>query len=123
VNLAPKAFNPEAKKEIAENYTLSDRARIMNKDCPFIIDDNTRLDSVNSPGANILQNNYTLLNDIVDDIDVVAFQNIFKPEIINYLEGTPETEDFRKNNATLVYKYFDKEKKFVTDIVLLPGEY
>lgn len=123
VNLGPRLFNAEAKTSGAENYTLGERAKIMNRDCPFVIDDNTRLDSVTSPEKNILQNNYTLLNDDLDDIDIEAFQNILKPEITNHLKATPQTEDFRKSNATLVYKYFDKEKRFVTNIVLLPGEY
>ena len=122
-NLGAKVFKSDAKELLAENYSLSERAKIMNRDCPFVIDENTRLDSVTSPKENILQNNYTLLNDDLNEIDIEAFHSILKPEITNHLKATPETEGFRKSNATLVYKYFDKDKRFVSDIVLLPGEY
>jgi hypothetical protein len=123
VNLGPKLFKAEAKDDLTQNISLSERARVMNRDCPFVIDANTRLDSVTSPKENMLQNNYTLLNDDLEDIDIKAFEDIFKPEITHHLKATPQTEDFRRSNATLVYTYFDKEKRFVTNIVLRPGEY
>jgi hypothetical protein len=122
-NLGPKLFNSKENNILNENNTLSERAIIMNKDCPFMIDENTRLDSVTSPKKDVLQNNYTLLNDNVADINVDIFKDIFKLEITNHLKSNKETEFFRKNNATLIYKYFDKEKQFVTEIVILPSDY
>jgi len=123
VNLGTKLFNSKTESTLSENNTLRERAIIMNKDCPFVIDENTRLDSVTSPKKDILQNNYTLLNDNLADIDINVFKDIFKPEITNHLKSNKETDFFRKNNATLIYKYFDKEKQFVTDIVVLPNDY
>jgi len=123
VNLGPKLFNSLSGTTLNENNSLSQRAVIMNKDCPFKIDENTRLDSVNSPKNDVLQNNYTLINDNLADIDVDAFQNIFKTEITNHLKSNKESEFFRENNATLVYKYFDKNKQFVTDVIILPSDY
>ena len=123
VNFGPKLFNSLSGTALNENNSLSQRAIIMNKDCPFTIDENTRLDSVNSPKIDVLQNNYTLINDDLADIDVDAFQNIFKTEITNHLKSNKESEFFRKNNATLVYKYFDKNKQFVTDIIISPSDY
>ncbi|WP_156879205.1 hypothetical protein [Salinimicrobium xinjiangense] len=123
VNLVPRIFNSEANNLIGSKYSLKERAEIMNRDCPFVIDENTRLDSVTAPGEDILQNNYTLLLEHRDNIDVEAFQNILKPEITTQLKAMPEAEDLRKTNTTLVYKYFDKDHSFVTDIVMLPGEY
>jgi len=123
VNFGPKLFNSLSGTTLNEKNSLSQRAVIMNKDCPFVIDKNTRLDSVNSPKNGVLQNNYTLINDNLADIDVDAFQNIFKTEITNHLKSNKESDFFRKNNATLVYKYFDKNKQFVTDIIILPSDY
>lgn len=123
VNLAPKVFNSEANNLMGSNYSLRERAEIMNRDCPFVIDENTRLDSVTLPKKGVLQNNFTLLQDHLDDIDVEAFQNIFKPEITTQLKALPEAEDLRKTKATLVYRYYDRDHSFVTDIVILPGEF
>lgn len=123
VNLGPQIFNSLTQTTLNDNDSLGQRALIMNKSCPFVIDENTRLDSVNSPKNDVLQNNYTLLNDNLADVDIDTFQSIFKPEIINHLKSNKETDFFRKNKATLVYKYFDKNKQFVTDIIILPSDY
>ncbi|MCX7550841.1 hypothetical protein [Xanthomarina sp. F2636L] len=122
-NLGSRFFNSNTKAKLSENNTLSERALIMNQDCPFVIDDNTRLDSVTSPNKNIIQNNYTLLKDNLVDIDIDVFKDVFKPEITNQLKSNREAEFFRKNNTTLIYKYFDKEQQFVADIIILPSEY
>ena len=80
VNFGSKLFNSNKGKTLSSANTISERAAIMNKDCPFTFDSNTRLDSVTSPKKNFLQNNYTLLNDSRSEIDTDAFQNIFKHE-------------------------------------------
>ncbi len=122
-NLGPKLFNSNKGKTLSNDNTISERAAIMNKDCPFTFDSNTRLDSVTSPQKNFLQNNYTLLNDSRSEIDTDAFQNIFKPEFKKNLEIQNQVDYFKKNKATLIYRFYDKDKKFVTDIVLEPNEY
>lgn len=96
VNLAPKVFNSEANNLMGSNYSLRERAEIMNRDCPFVIDENTRLDSVTLPKKGVLQNNFTLLQDHLDDIDVEAFQNIFKPEITPSSKPCPRQRIFEK---------------------------
>lgn len=78
---------------------------------------------VTAPENHILQNNYNLLKDNLSDIDIAAFEGILKTEITNQLKSNKVTEFFRKNNTTLVYKYFDKKKQYVTDIVILPSDY
>ena len=80
VNFGQKLFNSKKELTLSNKNTIAERATIMNKDCPFTFDSNTRLDSVSSPEKNVLRQNYTLLNDSKSDIDTEAFQNIFKPE-------------------------------------------
>jgi len=122
-NIGPRLFNIITKQPLNNSNTLKGRVMIMNKDCPFVIDENTRLDSVTLLGKNIVQNNYTLLNERLTDIDIDAFKSIMKPEIIRHLKSKTETDFFRDKNTTLMYKYFDKEKQFVTDISILPKDY
>lgn len=122
-NLGPKLFNSKKELALSNNNTIVERAEIMNKDCPFTFDSNTRLDSVTSPEENVLRQNYTLLNDSKSDIDVNAFQNIFKPEFKKNLETQNQAGYFKKHNAKLVYRFYDKDKNHVTDIILNSNEY
>ncbi|MEW4925392.1 hypothetical protein [Algibacter sp. 2305UL17-15] len=122
-NLGPKLFNSKKDLTLSNGNTISERAEIMNKDCPFTFDSNTRLDSVTSPEKNVLRQNYTLLNDSKSDIDTQAFQNIFKPEFKKNLQNQNQAEFFKKHNAKLVYRFYDKDKNFVTDIILSSDEY
>lgn len=123
VNFGPKLFNSKKDLTLSSDNTITERAAIMNKDCPFTFDSNTRLDSVTSPEKNVLRQNYTLLNDSKSDIDTEAFENIFKPEFKKNLQSQNQAEYFKKNSATLVYRFYDKDKNFVTDIVLESNEY
>ena len=123
VNFVPKLFNSKKELTLSNENTIAERATIMNKDCPFTFDSNTRLDSVSSPEKNVLRQNYTLLNDSKSDIDTEAFQNLFKPEFKKNLKSQNQIEYFKKYNAKLVYRFYDKDKNLVTDIILNPNEY
>ncbi len=122
-NLGPRLFNSNKELTLSNENTIEERAIIMNKDCPFTFDSNTRLDSVSSPEKNVLRQNYTLLNDSKSDIDTEAFQNIFKPEFKNNLKTQNQVGYFKKYSAKLVYRFYDKDKNLVTDIILNPNEY
>lgn len=89
----------------------------------FTIDSNTRLDSVSSPQNNVLRQNYTLLNDSKAEIDTQTFENIFKPEFKKNLQKANQTEFFKKYNTKLVYRFYDKDRNFITDIILNSNEY
>ena len=123
VNFGSKLFNSKKELALSNDNTIAERAEIMNIDCPFTFDTNTRLDSVTSPEKNVLRQNYTLINDSKSDIDTLAFIDLFKPEFKKNLQNQNQTEYFKKYNAKLVYRFYDKEKKHVTDIILNPNEY
>ncbi len=123
VNFGQKLFNSKKELTLSNKNTIAERATIMNKDCPFTFDSNTRLDSVSSPEKNVLRQNYTLLNDSKSDIHTEACQNVFKPECKKNLKSQNQVEYFKKYNAKLVYRFYDKNKNLVTDIILNPNEY
>lgn len=122
-NLGPRLFNSKRELVLSNDNTIAERAEIMNKDCPFTIDSNTRLDSVSSPENNVLRQNYTLLKDSKAEIDTQAFGNIFKPELKKNLQKANQTEFFKKYNTKLVYRFYDKDRNFITDIILNSNEY
>ncbi|WP_152378362.1 hypothetical protein [Flavobacterium haoranii] len=123
VNFGSRLFKSKKELTLSNENTIAERAEIMNKDCPFIFDSNTRLDSVTSPEKNVLRQNYTLLNDSKSDIDTQAFEDLFKPEFKKNLQNQNQAEYFKKYNAKLVYRFYDKDKNHVTDIVLNSNEY
>src|SRR5690606_36834658 len=117
-NFGSRLLKSKRKLTLSNENTIAERAEIMNKDCPFTFDSNTRLDSVTSPEKNVLRQNYTLLNDSKSDIDTQAFEDLFKPEFKKNLQNQNQAEYFKKYNAKLVYRFYDKYKNHVTDIVL-----
>ncbi|SHJ18055.1 hypothetical protein [Flavobacterium haoranii] len=123
VNFGSRLFKSKKELTLSNENTIAERAEIMNKDCPFTFDSNTRLDSVTSPEKNVLRQNYTLLNDSKSDIDTQAFEDLFKPEFKKNLQNQNQAEYFKKYNAKLVYRFYDKDKNHVTDIVLNSNEY
>ncbi|MBC2846740.1 hypothetical protein [Winogradskyella flava] len=123
VNFGSRLFKSKKELTLSNENTIAERARIMNKDCPFTFDSNTSLDSVTSPEKNVLRQNYTLLNDSKSDIDTQAFKELFKPEFKKNLQSQNQAEYFKKYNTKLVYRFYDKDKNHVTDIVLNPDEY
>ncbi|MGX1025290.1 hypothetical protein [Psychroflexus sp. MBR-150] len=123
VNFGSRLFKSKKELALSNENTIAERAEIMNKDCPFTFDSNTRLDSVTSPEKNVLRQNYTLLNDSKSDIDTQAFEDLFKPEFKKNLQNQNQAEYFKKYNAKLVYRFYDKDKNHVTDIVLNSNEY
>src|SRR5690606_1085690 len=104
VNFGSRLFKSKKELTLSNENTIAERAEIMNKDCPFTFDSNTRLDSVTSPEKNVLRQNYTLLNDSKSDIDTQAFEDLFKPEFKKNLQNQNQAEYFKKYNAKLVYR-------------------
>lgn len=123
VNVGTKLFNSKKELTFSNENSIAERAAIMNKDCPFTFDVNLRLDSVSSPKKNILRQNYTLLNNNTSDIDIVTFQDILKPRFKKNLKSQNQVAYFKTHNAELVYRFYDKDKDFITEIVLKPNEY
>lgn len=98
-------------------------AEKLNKTCPFMVDRDTRLDNaIGGPGKNFTYN-YTVVNYAAEEIDADQVKSNIYPAMLNDIKTNPDIEIFRKNEVTLIYKYKDKNGKFLFDIEISPEDY
>jgi hypothetical protein len=97
-----------------------------NKNCPLIIQQGIRLDSVSLPKQSeerAVQYNLTLMN--VDkgtaEIDVILTE--IQKSLLSTAKANPGLQVFRDNDYTLIYSYRDKKKIFLFDVKILPDQY
>jgi hypothetical protein len=101
---------------------LMEKSSELNQNCPYMVDENTRLDGSVSY-ENTFEYKYTLLSIDKDDVDVNELNNYLKPRIINGVSTNPDMFFFRENNMDISYYYKDKNGFFLTKIIVTPKDY
>ncbi len=102
---------------------LVQAAQEMNKSCPIILDQDTRLDTtLGGPGKNFSYF-YTLVNYSKEEINQDTLISYLKPNIINNVKTHPQMAIFRENDITMNYNYKDKDGVFLFIISVTPEEY
>ncbi len=98
-------------------------ANEVNKTCPVIIDEATRLDNATVFPNNCFQYNYTLINLLRNDVNPeMAIKNI-EPKIIANIKKDPGFKVFKDAQSTLNYNYRDRNGDFAFKIVITPDKY
>jgi hypothetical protein len=105
------------------NAELKRVAHELNKSCPVMVDNETRLDNAIALPCKVLQYNYTLINMSKDSMNLQLFNDYLRPQIINNIRTHPDLKSFRDNRVTMVYNYKDRNGVFITRIVVNPGQY
>ena len=95
----------------------------VNKSCPIMIDQETRLDNVVALPNNIFQYNYTLINWVKDSIDLEAFEEQMQPVILNSVKTNPDMKLYRDNKTTMAYNYKDMNGVFIMKISITADLY
>jgi hypothetical protein len=98
-------------------------ANNINFKCPFMVDEDTRMDSVNILPDSTFQYNYTLVKQTRDNIDIRGLTNYLGPRIQGTAQTSSGMELHRAYELRLVFYYRDKNGDFVTQIVLEPEDY
>ncbi|KFF04897.1 hypothetical protein [Flavobacterium reichenbachii] len=94
-----------------------------NKNCPLVIQEGIRLDSVNLPETQIAQYNLTLLNVEKETAEVNVIKEEIEKSLISTAKANPGLQVFRENDFILVYSYSDKKKAFLFNVKILPDQY
>jgi hypothetical protein len=95
----------------------------LNKTCPTMIDEDSRLDSTSVLAGNIFQYNYTLVSASKDSVDVKAVTSTLEPTLINTVKTSPDLKEFRDHKVTMSYNYKDKDGAFLLNISVTPEKY
>ena len=117
-----------AVQEIIKKITGFDKqmtvmASEMNKRCPMMADEYTRLDNVVALPDNVFQYNYTLVNIQKSEVNIDTVKKYIEPRIINNVKTNPDLQSIRDHKVTMSYNYVDKNGVFVLKIAVTPDMY
>lgn len=95
----------------------------INKSCPIMVDNDTRLDNTMAMPNNVFQYNYTLVNFEKSEVNIEKFRDFIEPNVVNNIKTNPEMKAYKENRVTMAYYYKDKNGKFVLKIDVTPEKY
>ena len=102
---------------------LLQSAKEINMKCPMKIDEHTRLDSVIALPNKTLQYNYSLVDVVKDSIALESFNPQLQQMILNNVKTSEDLNVHRENQATLAYRYLDKNGALVSNVVITADMY
>lgn len=114
------------KKEKTIDDDLKEVAANINKTAPQNLADGVRLDSVSAQPGKIFRYNYTLTEDVNESVtpeQIESFKKTAKEGALQVIKTSPDIKEFRDNDVTMVYTYYDKNGKPTTDFKITPQEY
>jgi hypothetical protein len=114
------------KKERTIDDELKDAATSMNKLMPQILSDGVRLDSVSALPNKVFKYNYTLTEDVKESVtpeEIETFKSNAKEGALKVVKTSSEIKEFRDNDVTMIYSYYDKNGKPTADFTITPAEY
>ncbi len=86
----------------------------LNKTCPIMIDEDTRLDNAIALPGKVFQYNYTLNAYTKEEVRVDTAQKYLFPGIINNVKTNPDMHYFRDHQVTITFNYRDSDGVFIT---------
>lgn len=110
-------------KPVSLDKAMMEAASELNKTCPIMVDQDTRLDNAVALPGNIFQYNYTLVNLYKSEVNIDTVKKYFEPGIINNVKTNPDLKVYRDNKVTMAYYYKDKNGEFVLRISVTPDMY
>lgn len=110
-------FKPSFDKAIRE------AASELNKKCPIMIDQDTRLDSAQVLPEKVFQYHYTFVNLAKSELEVDTVRKYMEPGLIDNVKTNPDLKIYRDNGVTMAYHYQDKDGVFLLKISVTPEHY
>ena len=110
-------------KQIPFNDYMLQTVESINRECPKMIDEHTRLDEVMAMPPNSMIYNYTLVNLDMDDVNMNNVVPSLEEVLLKMVKEGSDFEVFRANKVTITYRYFDKEGMFMVKIDITPEMY
>jgi len=110
-------------REPSIDKVFMNAASELNKTCPIMIDQETRLDNAVAMPNKSFQYNYTLINLNKSEISIDTVKKYLEPSIINNVRTNPDLKIYRDNKITMIYYYRDKNGEFVHKLSVTPEMY
>jgi len=122
-HLISRRFLAEKFKSSAMDNVMATLVSEMNKQCPVMIDQYTRLDNIESLPGKTLQYNYTLIGFDQASVSAEALKENIEPQLVNTIKTNPQMQVFRMYKTTFVYNYKDEAGNSFLKISVTPDQY
>jgi len=109
---APAQLNPVERLASSINYK-----------CPFMVDVDTRMDSVYIWPDSTFQYSYTLVNQDKEKIDIMGLTAFIGSQLMETVRHSSTMKLHRDHELRLVFYYRDRNGDFVTQIIIEPEDY
>jgi len=108
-----------------ENFDdlLKEAAAEINMDCPIMVDDETRLDSVIAKANRLFIYQYSLINMEANDVDTTDLKIFLVKGVLDNARYNPSMEEFRRNKVKMNYRYHDKDGIYLFEIRVKEEDY
>lgn len=110
-------------KDPNANVEITELVGKYNKNCPLLIQEGIRLDSVSLPKEKFVQYNLTLVKVDKATAEVEVIKENIQESLIGTASSNPGLKTFRDNGFTLIYRYSDKKKGYLFEITITPKQY
>jgi len=104
-------------KDFNLDEILMDKASIINKNLPMMLDDETRFDSTAGINGQFVYK-YTLVNYFAEDIDGKLFYESMQPQLINDVCATDEFKVFVDLHVPVKFSYYGKNTQKIISITI-----
>ena len=95
----------------------------INFKCPFMVDVDTRMDSVYIWPDSTFQYSYTLVNQDKDNIDIRGLTAYIGSQLMETVRHSSTMKLHRDHELRLVFYYRDRNGEFVTQVIIEPEDY
>jgi len=102
---------------------LAEIASELNKTCPMMVDEATRLNNAVALPNNTFQYNYTLITTDKQSVDTTEMKSYMTSHLINLVKTNPQLKPFRDKEVTMNYYYQDMNNQYLFLISIAPKRY
>jgi hypothetical protein len=106
----------------AEQQLVQASAEISRR-CPFMLDEETRVDSVSAGPGKILTFHYALIKRSAGQLNIGKLKEALQEACVENVRSASAMKPLRDLGVTFVYRYLDKDRKHIVDVTVTPPEY
>lgn len=110
------------KKVYVENQLIKS-VQEANRNCPVMVDEDSRLEGVMYREGPELEYRYTLINLLAEEYDASLAQRIVEESIIDNIKKDESLAFAKSNQVTFTYIFNDKHGDFLLKVRVTPDKY
>src|SRR5688572_7621857 len=109
--------------QIQQESSIEEDVATVNKKCPQMIDEETRLEKVIFTKPSLIAYNYSLVNLEKKNVDTAEFRRMLWPGLLSGIRVDKSLAGLREKKMHFEYRYFDKNKELIYTFKIGPVNY